>query len=673
MNKPIDIQQVLFERFRSNSDISEDDTLAFIGVVNDILIDADIIDVPVATDFDAKVGTFRYVINLYELESTKPELVVGIVMFDFQNQEKILLKNDVDKYFSYSKNFVINSLTSALFKKLIDADYREMADLSESIYYNSDTISKIRIVFATNLNYKGKEFENEKILDKEIQFDIWDGKRFNRFLTSGIISNPIEIDFNEFNHTLPFIKVKNYSSIYDSFLTYFSGSFLEKIYDKFGTRLLERNVRVFLQTKGNINKSIQETIANQPDFFLAYNNGLTITCDELESSNDRIGIEVITRINDFQIVNGGQTIASLWHAKRKNKDVDLDRIQVIAKINLLKDKTHTETLASNISRYSNSQNKVSNSDRSGDSEYFRSLEKLSKAISTPESVPNNPGTKWFFERMRGGYAEEKNRKSGLAEINRFLKEYPTQQKIDKPQCAKLENTWRLYPYEVSRGAEKNLLFHSRVVQEEGFKLDENYFKRLVAKQIIWKKAEKIISDQKIPGYRANIITYTLSLIVDVTGNRIDLLGIWSKQEISKKFEECINHLSYQIRDILTDTKGNITEFCKSESCWKTVRDKIKVLPIEFDEILKIGFNPSDINKEFQPIDNNVVFVLKIPKSTWKNLASWGKHTGLMENFEKGICMSIGNRISKNLPPTSRQSYHGKKIYEKALRNGYKPE
>ncbi len=660
---------------RSSLETEGDKISAFSELVCDLLIDADIMDVPVSTDFDAKIGNFRYLINFYELESDKPELVIGSVLHDESKTSEGLLKNDIDKYFGFLKNFVTNSISSALHKKIKreDESYREMADLSESVYKNSETITRIKLILATNNVYRGKELKSEKFMNKEVLFDIWDSKRFNRFLSSGITNPPIEIELNVYGESMPFIKAQKTNGIYDSYLTFFNGKVLEKIYNDYGTRLLDRNVRAFLQTRGKINKGIQTTIKDKPEYFLAYNNGLTITCDNIKFETDNEGKERISAIGDFQIVNGGQTTASMWHAKRKFPDIKLTDIQVIAKINLLKDKSKVDELVSDISLYSNSQNKVNRADPFGNKDYYRTLEKISRSVTTPESVIDNPGSSWFYERVRGAYAEEKNRKRPGTETNKFLKAFPSQQRIEKAQGAKLENTWRLLPFFVSKGAQWNFLNHSEFVEAENIKPDENYFKRMIAKQILWKRTEKIVSNQKIPGYRANIVTYTLAIIVDLTGNRIDLLKIWNQQYISEKLEECINQVAYRVRDIITETKGNVTEYCKKDTCWKKIRENITKLPHDFDEILEIGLNAVQTPKEYAHTDKNMKFVTEIPAETWKNIASWGKHTGLLANWEKGISMSIGKALIRNGLPSPKQAYRGKQIYQKAIENGYKPE
>jgi hypothetical protein len=53
--------------------------------------------------------------------------------------------------------------------------------------------------------------------------------------------------------------------------------------------------------------------------FLAFNNGLAATAEEIEIGMSENGGFVVKSVNDFQIVNGGQTTASIYHTLKKDK------------------------------------------------------------------------------------------------------------------------------------------------------------------------------------------------------------------------------------------------------------------------------------------------------------------------------------------------------------------
>ena len=127
------------------------------------------------------------------------------------------------------------------------------------------------------------------------------------------------------------------------------------IFQKFGSRLLEQNVRSFLSIRGHVNKNMLGTIENNSKMFFAYNNGLTITRDDVVVNNG-----LLHSITNIQVVNGGQTSNTLLYAK-KSKNLDLKDTFLQAKISII-NKEKYEKIVPLISRYSNTQNTVRKSD-----------------------------------------------------------------------------------------------------------------------------------------------------------------------------------------------------------------------------------------------------------------------------------------------------------------------
>ena len=119
-------------------------------------------------------------------------------------------------------------------------------------------------------------------------------------------------------------------SEYQTFLLVLPGELISRLYDQYGARLFEFNVRSFLQARGNVNKGIRETLRSEPERFLAYNNGLTATADEIEVGQLH-GETVIRRLRGLQIVNGAQTTASIHRARKVDK-IDISRVAVSMKL-----------------------------------------------------------------------------------------------------------------------------------------------------------------------------------------------------------------------------------------------------------------------------------------------------------------------------------------------------
>ena len=135
--------------------------------------------------------------------------------------------------------------------------------------------------------------------------------------------------------------------------------------------------------------------------------------------------------------------------------MDLTDVSVQAKITVI-DPTHVEDIVPLISRYANSQNKVSEADLSANDPFHVDLEKLSRAIWAPLTSTTPRATRWFYERARGQYADALAQESTPARKKRFKDEWPTAQKFTKTDVAKFEAVWDQLPHVASLGAQKNL-------------------------------------------------------------------------------------------------------------------------------------------------------------------------------------------------------------------------
>ena len=373
--------------------------------------------------------------------------------------------------------------------------------------------------------------ENEDSIG--INYQIWDLERLYRFINSGMKREPVVVDFEEeFGCPLECLCADDGNGIYTTYLSIIPGETLSALYEKWGTRILERNVRAFLQVRGKVNKGIRDTIISEANMFLAYNNGITVTADNVEINKLSDGKLGIKKIKDFQVVNGGQTVASLWHAKLKDK-ASLATVFLQMKLTVVNSPEKIEEITPLISKYSNTQNKVNTADFYANDPFHLDLEKISRTTWAPDPTGGGQQSIWFYERSRGAYDETRNRERTPAKIKVWDLLYPRKQKFDKLMLAKVEKTWGLEPYKVSEGAQKNFVdFSIDVKAQNRNSVTNEYFMDLVAKLIVWNETERIVSSQNIPGYRANIVTYTIAWLLVLTGHRINLGEIWKKQAIS---------------------------------------------------------------------------------------------------------------------------------------------
>ena len=404
-------------------------------------------------------------------------------------------------------------------------------------------------------------------------FNIWDLRRTYRCVTSGQKREAIEINFQtQYGSVIPCLAMPESQADYSAYVAIIPGEILCKIYAEYGSRLLERNVRSFLQAKGNVNKGIRQTILKEPYRFLAYNNGISATAEAVQLVDLPNGGQGIAEIRDFQIVNGGQTTASLYQAVRKDK-ADLSGIYVQTKLTVV-ERDRMDEIVPLISRYANNQNKVSEADFSANDPFHIRIEELSRTIWAPAVDGTQRQTRWFYERARGQYADAKNRESTPAKQKAFTLAHPTAQKFTKTDLAKFEHTWDQLPHVVSLGAQKNFAkFIVGLAEKNRPEPDEIYFHRLVAKAILFKNAERIIQDERFGGYRANIVTYTLAYLSYRTDQRIDLNWIWRHQGIPPDLQQMIATLSRKVHQVITTPPDgrNVTEWCKKEACWQAVQ------------------------------------------------------------------------------------------------------
>jgi hypothetical protein len=152
---------------------------------------------------------------------------------------------------------------------------------------------------------------------KGIEREVWDLDRLVKTCGTGTEERPA-IDFvGEFSQSLPCLVTPKTDDGLQVFMTWIRGDVLAQIYNTYRSRLLERNVRSFLQFTGKVNKGIRETVLDRPTRFLSYNNGLSATASVVELDDFGSGLARIRSVRDFQIVNGGQTTASIASCARR--------------------------------------------------------------------------------------------------------------------------------------------------------------------------------------------------------------------------------------------------------------------------------------------------------------------------------------------------------------------
>ena len=405
-------------------------------------------------------------------------------------------KTEVDRAATRITNF---------FRKAVYDDYANDVAESSPIFEFANTLGhydelksnliRVNAFIITNGEYKGDIPTPIEICGYKMYYQVIDINYL--FQISEESRVPIEINFEEENFEIPCLSANSNNADYEAYIAIIPGACLATLYDRYGSRLLEQNVRSFLQFTGKINKGIRDTIKNEPHMFFAFNNGIAATADHIELSEDG---RYIKKIKNLQIVNGGQTTASIFHTARKDK-ADISNIYVQIKFSIIKREEEFSDIVSRISRYANTQNKVNDADFTANNPNLVAFEKLSRYILTPVNSKNNLQTYWFFERARGQY-KNLRQKEGFTKSrqNAFDLKYPKSQLFTKVELAKYINSYgevydgkklAIGPHIVVRGNEKNYVKYINNNLPDNIKRINNvYFEDAVAMAILFRTADK---------------------------------------------------------------------------------------------------------------------------------------------------------------------------------------
>lgn len=686
-----DFRKDLLENVRARAESNLDfNRVSFVEDVGQRLSDAEEFSDFVVCRFEGMVGRSKLKLDGYSYDETDNSLALLIV--DYSNEDDMPTFNTADtlKAFGMLRVFIEQALKG----KLSDGSIEESQPAYGFACYLMDIQSKItkfRFYLASDsiLKTRVKDWPEEELNGVGTEFHIWDISRFHTAYISATGRDELIVDFNAFGGGLPCLKAAESKGDYQAYLCMIPGASLAQVYDKYGSRLLEGNVRTFLSVKGKVNAKIQTTIRNQPEMFFAYNNGIAATAEDVEVEQSEAGLKIISAKN-LQIVNGGQTTASLAVAARgtigKKDAADLSSVMVQMKLSVLPPEKAGE-LIPDIARYSNSQNKVNDADFFANHPYHIRLEEFSRRVFTPPAMGAQYGTHWFYERARGQYLNEQAKLSP-AQKRQFLIQNPRVQMLTKTDIAKIQNTWKEFPHKVSLGAQKSFMFFSELITKNWLsdesQFNEEYFKNTVALAILFRKTEALVSNQDWyqGGYRANIVTYTLAKLHNMIseqalGKQMNLRVIWDKQIVPNAVQDQLVIIAKSVLDVLTDEdrpKDNVTEWAKMQLCWENVKKNDIPLSKEMHDSLqdiRDVMNESKKAHENQKQDNGIaaqIAVLAIDGTEWVRMREWA----IINNSLSPKQLDLLN-VASHIPlkcPTENQCILIRKIQKQLISDGY---
>lgn len=614
----------------------------------------------------------QHKINAYSISENYETTDLFITIFKGGEEPTRILKDEVDTACKRLTNFFRKAILKQYVNEIEESseifDFARTLDDSEELHQN---LVRVNVIVLTDGYYLGELPESQSIADYPIYYRVIDIKYLFDIAEKEHI--PIEIDFKSEGITVPCVISPLTNEQYHAYLAIMPGQALASIYEKYGSRLLEQNVRSFLQFTGKINKGIRDTVRFEPHMFLAFNNGLSATAESIEIEPIKnSGGFTITRVKDFQIVNGGQTTASIYHTFKKY-GADITNIFVTIKLNVIKNRDKFSEIVSRISEYANTQNKISVSDLSSNRPYHIQMEKLSRSLLAPLKDSQNIRTRWFYERSRGQYRNARLKEgTTVSKRKAFDLTNPKSQLITKEELAKYINSYQevldgkkilVSPHIVVRGNQKNYkcFIDYNLIEE----LDSIYFEDSIAKTILFRSAEKIygIKPNAIGELRFITVPYTISLFNFITDYKLNLYKIWLNQSISEQLQKCLHDLMILVENFIKNTApGDLyTEWAKKQECWIAVKENFGKLelPIDSEDLL----NPEDLNKRrslskeeietayYKEIES---MIKSIKPEKWKQIYLYCKENNeVSENLTNAV-HNLGRKIKDGIRPTSRE-------------------
>ncbi len=603
-----------------------------------------------------KLGRTLHKIDGYALSENAEHLDLFISIYRDYDQPERLTQPEVTTAFNQVKRFLNNAVKGYWH----EMDESEPAyDFARELHKNGQNLVRARLFLLTNQQCNTAPPENESLrtttLDVLLTHTIVDIRALERLNLRGE-PDPITIDFAaRFGKPLPCLSVPVENETYQSYLAIIPGDFLSDIYEEYGSRLLELNVRSFLQFTVGVNRGIRTTILNEPAMFLAYNNGIAATAESVELTDSGQHIKALVGL---QIVNGGQTTASIFYARRKDK-ADVSQIFVQMKLSVVKSHEHFGEIVNNISRFANSQNKVSDSDLSANSPFHIEVEKLSRSIWTPQQPGQSGQTHWFFERARAQYKNALAREFTPARKKAFEVLNPKKQLFVKEELAKFVNVWNRLPWHVVRGNQKNYVEFMKALKAKEMQPGNVFFEDSIAKAILFRSAENLYGRRPnaIGDLRYLTVPYALAWLSKATNDTLDLYKIWKRQCISDGLSRLLYNLMVGVeRFIKTNAPGSLYgEWAKREDCWKAVAGQQSFPGVDLSLLINDRTDPAkqplrktltdeDTAQELLREQDN--WLRSVSAATWQTVSEWGKTDDRLTYHQRTMALAVGDKVKK---------------------------
>lgn len=532
---------------------------------------------PVVCHYAARVDRAELRLSGYAVSRDDEQLDLFVSLYDGMESVAPVPDSETTQVAGRCLAFLAKCAEGRLASRIDEAnEAHELAQIIEMIFPKLDHIT---IHVLTDRVAKSKSFKSREVNGKTVRLEVMDIERLYRHLSEGKPRDEMVLDFKSLSGApLPCVLIPGQDIVYSVALAALPGEALRVTYQKFGARLLEANVRSFLSATNKVNRGIRDTLRTSPEHFMAFNNGVVMIADEVGYEATADGGPGIAWLRGVQIVNGGQTTASIYFTKKKAADTDLRSVRVPAKIIILggvgeDGEAAREVLVSNVSRFANSQSAVKVSDLSANRPFHRQLEQLSQSTFCPDGT-----TRWFYERAAGSYNVMLARKGDTGPRLKKLKaEFPPTKKVNKTELAKCLMTWAGFPQIASFGLQKNFERFSQLLDEEEGAArwpisSATDYKRLVAQVIVFRTVQKLVRPL-VPAFQANVTVYTVALLSERLRAQIDLDRVWAEQAMTPQAVALATTWAKQVDEALQVSAAGrmVSEWAKKQDCWEYVR------------------------------------------------------------------------------------------------------
>lgn len=654
----------------------------------DALIQANETEHPVLAYDEKGIGTRnQHKLNAYAISASLETLDLFVSIYSPSVSIESMDKLSIDRACTRAQNFFSKCINGNYEKELAEtSQVFELAHLLRSSKEIVDSLIRINIFILTNKRYKGEAPKLKEIGNFTMFVNIIDIDKL--YSISEMSRLPIHLDLQEYRITPPCLAVPTETEKYNAYLTYLPGSFLADLYKRYGFKLLEQNVRSFLQFRGGINRGIRDTVMKSPSMFFAYNNGISATADSIEL--DELQSRII-KINNLQIVNGGQTTATLFYVSKDNR-ANLANVLVPMKISVIKDKVNSYEIIKSISKYANTQNKINDADLSANEPILVEIEKISRYMLTPISVKSNIQHYWFFDRISKQYdnllaleSKTKSRKKA------FLCKYPKSCKFTKYELAKYYNSYHeliagdkvlVGPHCVVDGNEVNFRAFRDYIMPT-LNVNQIFFEDLIAIAILFKEVDRRHGTKRskiapIGDMKQVMVPYSIALLKLATNGYLDLEKIWRNQAISEELSDYMYNLMVRLNKFLIDKspRTNIIEWATKEDCWKFVKNEFNI-PI-LSTIQQDLASRETIEERYKSDDSIDAESLEMSKrliestsvETWLDISKWGNDSGCISLPDTNIIRNIAHKLKFKYKLNAREILKAMKVYEICCMNNY---